>query len=74
MWRNVARAVHADPSIGLYTVCSNASVIARLREYDRNEWCYGEDDDYANMDGPDRVIAALWLALEAEDEAKERAP
>ena len=35
--------------------------IARLRAYDDPNWTYGPDDDYANMDADDAVMAALWL-------------
>ncbi len=80
-WREIAESIDANPNRGLFGVLGDLlgtpawkAANTRLRSYDCPSNSYGPEDDYAEMEGADRVLAALWLALEAESDAKAGIP
>lgn len=75
-WREIAERIDENRGLRLYAALGNrwpgalwSAMDARLRTYDNPAWCYGPDDAYYALDADDSILAALWLALDAESES-----
>jgi len=76
LWRLMARKIDAGEArlFHLLDVTPDSppafkSAEWRLFAYDNPASHYGPEDDYAHMDRDDMVLAALWLALDADAES-----